>query len=174
MTNWFCPALLIPFDAASEISEWAQGQEWPEGTKLKPALHYHSTLMYAPDASPAVRDTVMRNEFEAMTVGHWAHEAWYSRISTFTASDKDGAWTPVVLELHSFWLTHRWNNKRIKETGLRYGLDVATYDRYQPHITLAMLPPGESIGHRMPPQVHFLFEPDPVELHAYYDALKGR
>src|SRR4051794_40395533 len=115
MNNWFCPALLIPFDAGQKIEQWAKDQDWPEGTKLKPALHYHSTLMYASDASDLVRTQVMRNEFEAQSVGHWAHEAWTSRVSAFDpGGDKRG--TPIVIELHSFWLTHRWNIDNIKAT----------------------------------------------------------
>jgi 2'-5' RNA ligase len=172
MPNWFCPALLVPFDAARKINEWAQAQEWPEGTKLKPALHYHSTLLYAPDASPRVRDQVMRNEFEAQAVGHWSHEAWASRVSAFDPGDPKRG-TPIVIELHSFWLTHRWNIDNIKATAKVYGLDQPTYERFQPHITVAELPPGANIGHLMPPHVNFLFEPEPVELHAYYDALRG-
>jgi 2'-5' RNA ligase len=173
VSNWFCPALLIPFDAGQKIEQWAKDQDWPEGTKLKPALHYHSTLLYAPDASPDVRDKVMRNEFEAQTVGHWSHEAWTSRVSSFDPGDNHRG-TPVVIELHSFWLTHRWDNINIADVAGRYNLGTRLYDRYQPHVTVAVLPPGESIGHLMPPHVNFLFEPEPVELHAYYDALKGR
>jgi len=39
-------ALDLPSDVASQIHEWAESQDWPEGTKLEDKSDYHVTIFY--------------------------------------------------------------------------------------------------------------------------------
>jgi 2'-5' RNA ligase len=168
--SWWAPTLFLPPAVVEEVFGWAAYETWPEGTVLKPPDKLHVTLAYSPDAYGTEQ---AEDALDTWAPRGWNFEGWTTRVSAFGSGDKDGAWTPVVLELHSFWLSQQVEEMH-NDLEAR-GISVSRFEGgYKPHVTVAMLPPGAKLEWRMPPHLHFSFVPILRELHEHYDALKRR
>lgn len=179
MSNWFAPSLNIPDDARAEIKAWADAQDWPEGTKLKDPSSYHITVLYSSDAYGTEEATSLMKSASAID---WNFGVRVIGVEAFASGDTDGTATPVVLELAGGLL--KIHAKSVMDEAEAMGIEVSRFDTgYRPHVTVAILPPGATMpefdtlpGANASVGFPLKFDTDPeiVDLHAQYEAEKGR
>jgi 2'-5' RNA ligase len=179
VSDWFCPSLIVPHGVATVLRDWVGKQDWPEGTRLKDPESYHVTLMYSRTGYQYGRQGSGWHEWlqEFRTGQHFL--VWPQRAEVFNSGDDDGAWRPVVLELGGpdAPVLKAYAEEMIGFAENISGLSPVTHGPYRPHVTVAVLPPGEEPPEQwMPPIPDYplILSATPVELHALYDDRKAR
>lgn len=169
MSGWYCLAVLPPNDTLDALGAWIESTKWPEGFTPKRADRLHTTLLYSPDAHGTPQGESLRSNW---AMADWAFDTWTSRVSAFTPSSQDAP-TPVVLELHSFWLCEQV--RALWKDADTLGINHPVYaSNYQPHTTIGTLPRDVELPHIMPPHLEFQFEPAMVDLRAYYGSQRNK
>lgn len=127
-------ALDIPKQAATEVYNWVQEQDWPKGTELEPLEDYHITMLYAPETGDDFTDNGWPHDHHAVTV---------TGIKAFP-SKEHGDKNAIVLTIESD--TIRDHHDQLADRAEDHGIEISPYshDDYEPHITVAYgeLPKG--------------------------------
>lgn len=175
MADWFCPSLLIPEYERDLIHEWAQDQDWPEGTKLKDPSTYHITLVYA--SVPHTSERAQRFMYE-ICMNNWEHGVRVNGVQKFTGHNGKA---PIVVTVHGALFLLSANHYLARARAL--GLNPSEHGPYVPHITVAEIPgeadfdpfslelPGPESGLGQP--LKFMTPRQPVELHSLYNERKA-
>src|SRR5512146_2096236 len=139
----------IPKPIGIEIHNWAEEQDWPEGTELEPIEEYHVTMLYSPEGHNHKDDPWMEHESHAVSI---------KGIKAFPShehGDKDA----IVLTIDSE-TAHR-HHKELARNAEEAGIEISPYshDDFKPYITIAYgsLPKGLD-----PPKMTFETEPSSV------------
>lgn len=123
----------IPKQAATEVYNWVQEQDWPEGTELEPLENYHITLLFAQGNGAA-------DHKDAKWITHDSHAVSTKGIKEFPPSaEKDGL-LPIVLLVESD--TIKAHHNKLAEGAEDAGVDPGPYakEKYLPHMTIAYGP----------------------------------
>ena len=123
----------IPKQAATEVYNWVQEQDWPKGTELEPLEDYHITMLFAQgDGAGAHKD--------AKWIKHDSHAVTLKGIKKFPPSDERDGLHPIVLLVKSD--TIHGHHNALAEGALEAGVDPGPYARgkYVPHMTVAYAP----------------------------------
>ena len=104
----------IPKQAATEIYNWVQEQDWPEGTELEPLDDYHITLLFA----QGNRSTEHRGDD---WIRHEKHAVTVKDIKEFPPSEEKDGLHPLVLGIESSTI-HGHHNE------LAEGAEVEAYE----------------------------------------------
>lgn len=123
----------IPKQAATEVYNWVQEQDWPKGTELEPLESYHITMLFAQgDGAGAHKD--------AKWIKHDSHAVTLKGIKKFPPSDERDGLHPIVLLVKSD--TIHGHHNALAEGALEAGADPGPYSRgkFVPHMTVAYAP----------------------------------
>lgn len=141
----------IPKPIAIEIHNWAEEQDWPEGTELEPIEEYHITLLYAPEGHAHKDDEWMDHEAHAVSI---------KGIKAFPSKEREPK-DAIVLTVESE--TAAEHHEELAQGAEDAGIKISpfSYDDFKPHITIAYgtLPDGLK-----PPQLTFETEKSTVSL----------
>ncbi len=123
----------IPKQAATEVFNWVQEQDWPEGTELEPLEDYHITLLFAQGAGAGAHH-------DAKWITHDSHAVSIKGIKEFPSSEEKDGLHPVVLLVESDMIKDHHN--RLAEAAEDAGVDPGPYskEKYAPHMTIAYGP----------------------------------
>src|SRR5208282_3442391 len=120
----------IPKQAATEVYNWVQEQDWPKGTELEPLEDYHITLLYAPEGHKEFADNGWPEDHHAVTL---------SGIEEFPSQER-GDKKAIVLTLDSE--TVKAHHNQLADRAEDHGIELTPYihDKYKPHMTIAYGP----------------------------------
>ena len=128
-------SLGIPKAISIEIHNWAEEQDWPEGTELEPIEEYHITMLYAPEGHDHKDDPWMDHESHAVSI---------KGIKSFPSKEKGEGKDAIVLTVDSE--TAHLHHKELAANAESAGVEISpfSYDDFKPHITIAYgsLPEG--------------------------------
>ncbi len=136
----------IPKDAAVQIRNWVEDQDWPNGAELEPLEDYHITLLFAnAEGSSAHR--------EDDWIHHDRHALSVTGVKDFPASEERDGKYPVVLTIESDTI-HAHHN-RLADGAEEAGMEISRYskDKYKPHLTVAYTPEVPKLT--QPPKLTF-------------------
>lgn len=162
MSEWFCPALLLPDEAKVKLSEWAQSVDWPEGTVLKRPSRYHITVLYSPTAHD-------RSEaFLAAIQPQASFRVWTARVEQLAPGNSLHT-RPIGVVLSNA-LLYNYVEHIVRPLADGIGMEHSTHGSYLPHVTVAEIPPGEfDVWNITPPDITWDTPFEVVDLHAHYD-----
>lgn len=124
----------IPKPIGIEIHNWAEEQNWPEGTELEPIEEYHVTMLYAPEGHSHKDDPWMEHESHAVSI------KGIKAFPSHERGDKDA----IVLTIDSE--SARLHHKELARNAEEAGIEISPYSHgdFKPHITIAYgaLPKG--------------------------------
>jgi 2'-5' RNA ligase len=123
----------IPKQAATEIYNWVQEQDWPESTELEPLEDYHITMLFAQGDGAG-------SHHDAKWIEHESHAVTAKGLKEFPPSEEKDGLHPIVLLVESDTIHDHHN--RLAEAAEAVGVDPGPYskDKYAPHITIAYGP----------------------------------
>lgn len=157
MGEWFYMMAELPERARQEVAAWVLEQSWPKGTTFKQPSRYHVTIVYSFDGRNR-EDLPAR--IAAASTG-WDRQCNFKAVEIFTPAPlRDGTIqevNPVVLTISSPMLVQAGTivMDRFKNAGYK----VSEFDKgYQPHITVAMVPPTKVIEIAAP-NISFRLQP---------------
>jgi 2'-5' RNA ligase len=132
----------IPKQAAIEVYNWVQEQDWPEGTELEPLEEYHITLLFAQGDGAG-------DHHDDDWISHDSHAVTTKGLKEFPPSKGRDGLHPIVLLMESDTI-HAHHNE-LAEGALEAGVDPGPYsgDKYVPHMTIAY-GPGLPKGLKLP------------------------
>lgn len=140
----------IPKSIGIEIHNWAEEQDWPEGTELEPIEEYHITMLYSPEGY---------SHKDAPWIDHESHAVSIKGIKSFPSKEKGESKDAIVLTVDSE--TIAIHHKELASNAEEAGLEISpfSHDDFKPHITIAYgtLPSGLK-----PPKLTFETEPTSV------------
>lgn len=124
----------IPKPIAIEIHNWAEEQDWPEGTELEPIEEYHITLLYSQEGHNHKNDS---------WIDHDSHAVSIKGIKAFPSKEHDDK-DAIVLMVDSE--TVQDHHDDLASGAEDAGIEISPYshDDFKPHITIAYgsLPKG--------------------------------
>jgi hypothetical protein len=124
----------IPKPISIEIHNWAEEQDWPEGTDLEPIEEYQITMLYAPEG---------HDEKDGLDLDHDSHAVSIKGITSFPSSEREGQ-DAIVLLVESE--TIQGHHDDLADEAEDSGIDISpfSHDDFKPHITIAYgsLPKG--------------------------------
>src|ERR1700677_5155588 len=123
----------IPKQAAIEVYNWVQEQDWPKGTELEPLEQYHITMLFAQgDGASTHRDDDW--------IKHDSHAVTVKGLKEFPPSKERNGLHPIVMFVESDTI-HEHHNA-LAEGALDAGVDPGPYakDKYAPHMTIGYGP----------------------------------
>jgi 2'-5' RNA ligase len=127
----------IPKPIGIEIHNWAEEQDWPEGTELEPIEEYHITMLYAPETSDVFseKEQGWPEDQHAVTI---------KDIKAFPSKEKGEGQDAIVLTCDSD--TIREHHDQLADRAEDHGIEISPYshDDFKPHMTIAYgsLPKG--------------------------------
>jgi 2'-5' RNA ligase len=123
----------IPKQAATEIYNWVQEQDWPESTELEPLEDYHITMLFAQGDGAG-------SHHDAKWIEHESHAVTAKGLKEFPPSEEKDGLHPIVLLVESDTIHDHHN--RLAEAAEAVGVDPGPYskDKYAPHMTIAYGP----------------------------------
>lgn len=123
----------IPKQAATEVYNWVQEQDWPEGTELESLEDYHITMLFAQGDGAS-------SHHDAKWIEHESHAVTVKGIKKFPPSEAKDGLHPIVLLVEGETLQAHHN--RLAEAAEDAGVDPGPYskDKYEPHMTIAYGP----------------------------------
>lgn len=145
--------LAVPKQAATEIYNWVQDQDWPEGTELEPLEDYHITLLFAQGGG-----SIDHNEDD--WIEHDRHAVSIDGIKAFPPSEEKNGLLPIVLLIKGDGLQEHHDLLADGAEGADVEISQYSRDKYQPHMTIAY-GPGLPEGLE-PPDITFETEPSTV------------
>ena len=123
----------IPKQAAIEIHNWVEEQDWPKGTELEPIEDYHITMLWSSSegASDHREDDWIKHEHHAVTI---------KALKEFPPSEEKDGLHPIVLLVEGDSLQD--HHDRLADGAEAAGVDPGPYshDKYKPHITIGYAP----------------------------------
>jgi 2'-5' RNA ligase len=123
----------IPKQAAIEVYNWVQEQDWPTGTELEPLEDYHITMLFAQGdgASDHSDDDWIKHDSHAVTA---------KGLKEFPPSKERDGLHPIVMLMESDTI-HEHHNA-LAEGAVEAGVDPGPYakDKYVPHMTIGYGP----------------------------------
>ena len=155
---------MVPKEARSQIHEWVQAQDWPEGTVFKEPHKYHTTLVYSPNGYEHPR----RDALLAAMSPPASFKVWTARVMQM-APGNDLHVRPMALVLSNRLLV-QWVEEMI-ELARATGFAPRVYGGYTPHITVADIPPGP-LFEPAPPDITWMTPMQVTELHEYYKSFR--
>jgi 2'-5' RNA ligase len=140
----------IPKPIGIEIHNWAEEQDWPEGTELEPIEEYHITMLYSPEGHDHKDDQWMDHEAHAVSI---------KGIKSFPSKEKGEGKDAIVLTVDSE--TIALHHKELASNAEEAGIEISPFSHgdFKPHMTIAYgtLPSGLK-----PPKLTFETEPSSV------------
>lgn len=123
----------IPKQAAIEVYNWVQEQDWPEGTELEPLEDYHITMLF-------VQGDGAGNYHDADWIKHDSHAVTVKGLKEFPPSKERDGLHPIVMLVDSDTI-HEHHNA-LAEAAEKAGIDPGPYakDKYAPHMTIGYGP----------------------------------
>lgn len=126
-------SLGIPKPIGIEIHNWAEEQDWPDGTELEPIEKYHITML-------------LGDVFSAKEQG-WPedqHAVTINGIKAFPSKEKGEGKDAIVLAIESD--TIREHHGQLADRAEDHGIEISPFSRddFKPHMTIAYgsLPKG--------------------------------
>ena len=128
-------SLGVPKPIGIEIHNWAEEQDWPEGTELETIEEYHITMLYAPEGHDHKDDS---------WVDHKSHAVSIKEIESFPSKEKGEDKDAIVLTVASE--TTRRHHEELAHNAEEAGIEISpfSFDDFKPHMTIAYgsLPKG--------------------------------
>lgn len=149
----------IPKAAAIEIHNWAEEQDWPDGTELEPIDEYHITMLFAPE----------RGKLDQDGWKHESHAVSITGITSFPSKENGPDHDAIVLTIDSETI-HDHHKELVKRTE-KAGLEISAFsgDDFKPHLTIAY---GKLPKSLKPPLLTFETEPSEVSPPREHDLTK--
>src|ERR1019366_7907818 len=128
-------SLGVPKPIGIQIHNWAEEQDWPEGTELETIEEYHITMLYAPEGHDHKDDS---------WVDHKSHAVSIKEIESFPSKEKGEDKDAIVLTVASE--TTRRHHEELAHNAEEAGIEISpfSFDDLKPHMTIAYgsLPKG--------------------------------